>query len=121
MGTWYGFGTFRYLLRTHHKGVDLGDRILYDLAAGFRPWRRGYLETDFVFLLEYNGITALRDRAGGTSLASGGNLGWLGPTALISYRNVMTKFGVQVPIYKNLRGSQSSSDVRTVLSLEYHF
>ena len=119
--TWYGFGTVRYLLRTNHDGVDLGDRILYDFAVGFRPWRRGYLETDFVFLLEYNGITTLRDRAGGSSLQTGGDIGWLGPTALISYRNVMTKFGVQVPIYENLRGSQSRSDVRAVLSLEYHF
>lgn len=119
--TGYGFGTFRYLLRTHHDGFDLGDRILYDFAAGFRPWRRGYLETDFVFLLEYNGITTLRDRAGGSSLPTGGDLGWLGPTALISYRNLMTKFGVQALIYENLRGSQSGSDVRAVLSLEYHF
>ncbi len=31
--TWYGFGTFRYLLRANHDGVDLGDRILYDLAV----------------------------------------------------------------------------------------
>lgn len=119
--TWYGFGTFRYLLRTRHHGVDLGDRILYDFAAGFRPWRRGYLEWDYVFLLEYNGITALRDRSGGTSKATGGDLGWLGPTALISYRNAMAKFGVQVPIYDNLRGSRFDSDLRTVLSIEYHF
>jgi len=119
--TWYGFGTFRYLLRTRHDGIELGDRILYDLAAGFRPWRRGYLETDVVFLLEYNGITTLRDRAGGSSLPTGGNLGWLGPTALVSHRNWMAKFGVQLPIYKKLRGDPARPAVRAVASLEYHF
>lgn len=120
--TWYGFGTVRYLLRTRHDGLDRGDRILFDLAAGLRPWQTEYLEPDLVFLLEFNGVATLRDRTSAGAVAStGGNVGWLGPTALLSYRNWMTKAGVQIPIYSSRRGSQPRPDLRAVLSLEYHF
>ncbi len=120
--TWYGFGTVRYLLRTRHDGLDRGDRILFDVAAGLRPWQTEYLEPDLVFLLEFNGVATLRDRTSAGAVAStGGNVGWLGPTALLSYRNWMTKAGVPLPIYSSRRGSQPRPDLRAVLSLEYHF
>ena len=52
---------------------------------------------------------------------SGGNTIWLGPTGLFSYRNIMFKTGVQVPIYQDLRGSQPEDKFRAVFSIEYHF
>lgn len=120
--TSYAFGSFRYLLRTRRDGLDRGDRVLFDLAAGFRPWQMGYLEPDLVFLVEFNGVTTLRDRRSGEAVGStGGNVGWLGPTALLSYRNVMTKAGVQIPLYSSRRGTQPRPELRAVLSLEYHF
>ncbi len=120
--TWYGFGTVRYLLRTRHDGLNRGDRIFFDLAAGLRPWQTEYLEPDLVFLLEFNSVATLRDRtSAGVVASTGGNVGWLGPTALLSYRNWMTKAGVQIPIYSSRRGIQARPDLRAVLSLEYHF
>lgn len=120
--TWYGFATVRYLLRTRHDGLDRGDRIFYDFATGLRPWRTGYLEPDLVFLLEFNGVATLRDRtSAGAVPSTGGNVGWLGPTALLSYRNLMTKAGVQIPVYSSLRGRQKRPDLRAVLAIEYHF
>ncbi len=120
--TWYAFGTLRYLLRTRHDGLDRGDRLFYEAAVGLRPWRTGYLEPDLVFLLEFNGIATAqdRDRAGAVS-STGRNVGWLGPTALLSYRNLMTKAGIQLPVYANRRGSQERPDLRAVVTMEYHF
>jgi hypothetical protein len=120
--TWYAFGSIRYLLRTRHDGLNRGDRIFYEVAAGLRPWRTGYLEPDLVILLEFNGLATAqdRDRAGAIS-STGRNVGWLGPTALLSYRNLMTKAGIQFPVYANRRGSQERPDLRAVLALEVHF
>lgn len=119
---WYGFGTFRYVLRTKHDGLDRGDRVLFDVAAGFRPWLTEYLEPDLVLLLEWNGEWEGRDRLGGSRLGStGGFVGWLGPTALLSYRNWMLKTGVQLPLTSDLNGGQKRPDVRTLAAIEYHF
>lgn len=119
---WYGFGTFRYLWRTEHDGFDRGDRILFDVAAGLRPWLTGYLEPDLVLLLEWNGEWEGRDRLSGSRLTStGGFVGWLGPTALLSYRNWMLKTGVQFPAAADLKGSQDRPDLRTLVAIEYHF
>ncbi len=120
--SWYAFGSIRYLLRTRHDGLNRGDRIFYDVAAGLRPWKTGYLEPDLVFLLEFNGIATAqdRDRAGAVP-STGRNVGWLGPTALLSYRNLMTKAGIQFPVYASRRGSQERPDLRAVLAIEVHF
>ena len=92
------------------------------MAAGLRPWRTGYLEPDLVFLLEFNGIATAQDRdSAGTVSSTGRNVGWLGPAALLSYRNLMTKAGIQVPVYASRRGSQERPDLRAVLAFEYHF
>jgi len=119
---WYGFGTFRYVWRTEHDGFDRGDRVLFDVAAGFRPWLTEYLEPDLVLLLEWNGEWEGRDRLRGSRLGStGGFTGWLGPTALLSYRNWMFKTGVQLPAVSDLNGGQKRPDLRTLAAIEYHF
>ncbi len=119
---WYGFGTLRTVLRTQHQGLDRGERLLFDLAGGVRPWLTEYTEPDLVMLLEFNGEWASRDRRSGHRLRdSGGWLGWLGPTALLSYRSWMLKIGVQVPVASHLGGGQQAPDLRALTSLEYHF
>jgi len=119
---WYAFGTFRYLMRTKHDGLDRGDRTLFDVAGGFRPWLTEYLQPDLVLLLEFNGVREERSRLHGERLAAtGGFVGWLGPTALLSYRNWMLKGGIQLPVSTSLNGSQERPDSRTVLAIEYHF
>ena len=119
---WYGFGTLRTVLRTRHQGLDRGEQILFDVAGGLRPWLTEYTEPDLVVLLEFNGEWAARDRRGGRRLRdTGGWLGWLGPTALLSYRNWMLKTGVQVPLASHLGGGQEEPDLRALASLEYHF
>ena len=119
---WYGFSSFRYLLRTEHHGLERGDRTLFDVAGGFRPWLTEYLQPDLVLLLEFNGSWEARSRLRGGRLAeTGGFVGWLGPTALLSHRNRMLKAGVQLPIATNLNGDQERPAYRTILAIEYHF
>ncbi len=119
---WYGFGTFRYVLRTKHDGLERGDEILFDVAGGFRPWLTEYLQPDLVLLLEFNGEWQDRDRLRGSRLGgTGGFVGWLGPTALLSYRNWMLKTGVQLPVANDLNGGQKRPDLRTLVAIEYHF
>jgi len=120
--TWYGFATLRYLLRTRSEGFEPGDRFFYDVAFGYRPWRREYLEWDYVFLLEMSGEFEFKSEFRDRKLPdSGGNTVWLGPTALISYRNIMFKGGVQLPVYQDLNGDQGKDDLRTVIAMEYHY
>jgi len=120
--TWYGFATTRYRLRTQNDGRDLGDRLFLDAAAGYRPWRREYFEWDLVVLAEVNAEFEFKDELRGVRLPdTGGNTVWVGPTALLSYRNVMFKGGIQFPLYEDLNGKQGSSNVRAVVSAEYHF
>ena len=119
---WYAFGTFRYLFRTDHDGLDRGDRRMFDVAGGFRPWLTEYLQPDLVLLLEFNGNWEDHGRLRGDRLAAtGGFVGWLGPTALLSYRNWMLKAGVQIPIATDLNGGQERPDYRTILAIEYHY
>ena len=119
---WYGFGTYRYVWRTRHDGLDRGDRSLFDVAGGFRPWLTEYLQPDLVLLLEFNGEWAERDRRRGDRLrGTGGLVGWLGPTALLSYRNVLLKTGLQLPVAVELDGSQERPELRAVAAVEYHF
>ena len=120
--TWYHFVTARYRLRTESGGRDPGDRIFVDPAIGYRPFRREYLEWDLVFLLESNLEIELRDELRDERLPdTGGNRLWLGPTALLSYRNVMLKGGIQFPVYEDLSGDQGESRLRGVAAAEYHF
>ncbi len=95
---------------------------MFDVAGGFRPWLTEYLQPDLVLLLEFNGNWEDHSRLRGDRLAAtGGFVGWLGPTALLSYRNWMLKTGVQLPIATDLNGGQERPDYRTILAIEYHF
>ncbi|MCH8118870.1 MAG: transporter [Planctomycetes bacterium] len=120
--TWYRFATLRYFLRTKHDGFGPGDKIFYDVTIGYRPWRREYLQWDLVGLLEMSGEYEFGSELGGKTVRnSGGNTIWLGPSLLFSYRNIMVKGGIQMPVYQQLKGNQEHNDFRTVFAIEYHF
>lgn len=120
--TWYHFATLRYLLRGRHSGFEPGDKLLYDVSIGYRPWQREYLEWDLVGLLELSGEYEFSDELKDvTDRNSGGNTIWFGPSILYSYRNIMIKGGIQMPVYQNLKGDQNHDNFRTVFAIEYHF
>jgi hypothetical protein len=120
--TWYHFLTTRYRYRTETGTRNPGDRLFIDGAVGYRPWRREYLEWDFVGLLETNLELEFKDEFRDSTVAdTAGNRLWLGPTGLLSYRNVMFKGGVQFPVYEDHNGDQDDSKLRAVFAVEYHF
>ena len=114
----YLFGDLRYRLATAREG----DRFFYDAAIGFRPVLTGYDRPDLVLLLEMNGEVIQKDRhAGKTDFNSGGEMLWLGPNFLLSYRNLMLKGGVRYPIVRDLSGVQLAPDYEGVMAIEVHF
>ena len=120
--TWYHFLTTRFRYRTESGNRDPGNRLFTDGALGYRPWRREYLEWDFVALLETNFELEFKDEFRGAVLPdAGGNRLWLGPTGLLSYRNIMFKGGIQFPVYDDQNGDQHDSKLRAVFAIEYHF
>ena len=120
--TWYGFATGRYVLRPEAGTREKGDRVLLDVAGGFRPWLRPYKSWDLVVLLETSYEHAGRDQRDGLKLGdTGGHRLLSGPTVLWSIRNVMIKGGVQLPLWHDLNGDQEETEWRGVLALEYHF
>lgn len=120
--SWYGFTTLRYLLRGDDGQFEPGDRFFYDAAIGYRPWKREYLQWDFVALLEMNGEYDWRSELQGVTVGnSGGNTVWLGPTGLLSHRNIMFKSGIQFPVYRDLNGNRKEDRFRALFAIEYHF
>jgi len=120
--TWYHFLTARYRYRTKSGSRNPGDRLFIDAALGYRPWRREYFEWDFVTLLETNLEIEFKNAFRNSILPNtGGNRFWLGPTGLLSYRNIMLKGGAQFPVYEDQNGDQPDSKLRAVFAVEYHF
>lgn len=119
---WYYFGTVRYRINNENGSNEKGDKFLYDIAFGLRPVLKEYYEPDLVLLLELSGEHRNKDIISGVkNIDSGGDILYLGPTFLWSYRNWMIKGGIQLPIYQNLNGDQEDEDFRSVIAVEVHF
>lgn len=119
---WYYFGTVRYWINAENGTTEKGDKFLYDIAFGLRPVLKEYYEPDLVLLLELSGEYRNKDTVSGVKDDdSGGNILYLGPTFLWSYRNWMVKGGIQLPVYQDLNGDQEDEDFRSVVAVEVHF
>ena len=119
---WYYFGTLRYWFNNKDGIKEKGDLFLYDISFGLRPVLREYYEHDLVTLLEFSGEHRNRDKVDNLQDDdTGGDILYLGPTFLWSYRNWMIKGGVQLPIYQDLNGEQKKEDFRSILAVEVHF
>lgn len=120
--TLYGFATGRYFLKTESAGKEKGNKVLIDIAFGFRPWLRPYKSWDLVFLLENSYLSSQKDEVKGVKQAnSGGKEFLMGPTFLWSIRNLMVKGGIQFSLWQDLNGDQEKTDFRSVVAVEYHF
>ena len=121
--TWYRWASVRYRYNGEtDANLDRGDKLLLDIAAGYRPWYPEYYKPDTVFLLELN--TEIADRAELNSVSltnTGGTEMFLSPGVFWTYRNFAAKSGVQIPVFSDLNGSQDGSDYRASLTLEYHW
>lgn len=120
---WYHWAAVRYA--RHDEDDDdfrQGDRVLVDLAGGYRPYQSGYYEPDTIFTLELNGeITDWAERNGRELADSGGTEVFLAPGIWWTYRNFALQTAVQIPVYGDLNGEQAATDYRAKLNLEWHY
>ncbi len=118
---WYYFADARYRLNTANGGNRQGNLFQYDAAFGVRPYQSEYWTPDLVTLVEING--ALEERETINSVAnpnSGGHTLSLAPGMLLSYRNVMLKTALKIPILRNLNGTQLQSQEEFIVAIELH-
>jgi len=119
--TWYRWASVRYRRNGHSGGKKIGDKVLVDLVAGWRPTMPEYLKPDMVWLLELNGEYGRHGSLDGVSLVNdGGTELFLSPGFMWTVRNFAVRAGVQLPVFSNLNGAQTKTDYRTRLQLEWH-
>jgi len=119
--TWYRWASVRYRRNGHNGGKKLGDKVLVDLVAGWRPTMPEYLKPDMVWLLELNGEYGRHGSLDGISLVNdGGTELFLSPGFMWTVRNFAVRAGVQLPVFSNLKGVQTKTDYRARLQLEWH-
>ncbi len=119
---WYRWAALRYRYNGETStGLDRGDKVLVDLVGGIRFRQSGYLEPDWVWMLELNGEQTGRSRLDGATLPDSGGSEWfLSPGLMWTLRNFALKTGVQFPVWSDLDGNQNASDYRARLELEWH-
>jgi hypothetical protein len=119
--TWYRWASVRYRRNGHSGGEKVGDKVLVDLVAGWRPAMPEYLKPDMVWLLELNGEYGRHGSLDGISLVNdGGSELFLSPGFMWTLRNFAVRAGVQLPVFSNLNGVQAKTDYRARLQLEWH-
>ena len=119
---WYRWASLRYRRNgSDHSGIDRGDRVLLDLVGGIRFKPTGYLQPDWVWMIELNGEYGERARRNGEPLRSTGGTEWfLSPGLMWTWRNYAVKTGLQLPVFHDLNGSQEQTDYRLALEFEVH-
>ena len=117
----YAFAGIRYKINGIIGDLNRGDILHINAAYGIRPWQLEYADPDPVFLVEILGQFKGRNyREGNPELNSGGISLGIAPGILFSYRNVMLKAGVKIPIFDKLNGSQPASVREFVFAVDVH-
>ena len=117
----YFFTGARYHRNGTYNGLNRGDAARFNLAYGIRPWQLEYLQPDPVFILEVNGTIAGKKRLDERAIeSSGGSVLRFGPGLLFSYRNVMLKVGVSIPVLDRLNNNLEKAATEYVLAIEMH-
>lgn len=117
----YAFAAVRYRFQGKYKELDPGNQFNLEAAYGIRLWQLEYLQPDLVLLVEVLGERISKTRLQEiTDPNSGGSLISLAPGFLFSYRNVMIKGGVKIPVWEKLHGEQESPGAEFVLAVDLH-
>ncbi len=117
----YFFAGARYQVNGVIDNLGRGNQFEFDAAYGIRPWKLEYRQPDTVFLVEFIGELMEKNFQNNQSVInSGGNIFSIAPGLLFSYRNVMLKAGIKIPLLENLNGEQETPDTEYVFGLELH-
>lgn len=118
---WYYFADARYRLNTANGGDRQGNLFQYDAAFGVRPFQSEYWTPDLVTLVEVNGGWEAKETAHGVVNAnSGGHILSVAPGILFSYRNVMLKTALKIPLLQDLNGTQLEDKEEFIVAVELH-
>lgn len=117
----YAFADVRYQVNGSHNNLNRGNILNVEAAYGIRPLKLEYHQPDLVLLGEllgeFTGKNALNKvddpNTGGFVLS-------FAPGILFSYRNVMFKAAVKIPIMEKLNGIQEMPDPEVVVGIEFH-
>jgi hypothetical protein len=120
---WQRWASIRYRFNgDSDAGIERGNRIFADAAIGWRSEIPQYYKPDLLWMVELNTEYTQRSEQNNISLAdTGGTEIFLSPGMIWAYRNFAVKSGVQLPVYNNLNGNQSTSDYRAKFALEMNF
>jgi hypothetical protein len=117
----YFFGAVRYGVNGTINKINVGNQFEFDAAYGIRPWKLEYLQPDAVFLVELIGNLIEKNSMNAqTNPTTGGKVFSIAPGLLFSYRNVMLKAGIKIPVLEDLNGVQETPDTEYVFGLEFH-
>ncbi len=117
----YAFADVRYQVSGTTENVNRGNVLNFDAAYGIRPWKLEYLQPDVVILGEILGeITGKNSVNSIDDSNSGGFVLSFAPGILFSYRNIMIKGGVKIPVLENLNGLQEKPEPEFVFGIEFH-
>ena len=118
---WYRWASARYRHNGTKNGLHPGNKWLFDIVGGVRPWLTEYHEWDYVFMLELN--TEVTQHTTISSIVqpnTGGVQLFLSPGTMITKRNFAIKAGIQIPVYQHLYGNQPKTDYRAIIIAEWH-
>lgn len=117
----YVFAGLRHLWHGSRDGLQPGNQLIYNAAYGIRPWKLEYYQPDPVLIFEIQGTITRPTRQDGRELGtSGRHLIAAGPALLFSYRNVMLKAGVSMPLRRSTGEASREEKPELVFGLEWH-
>ena len=120
-GRWVFTGDVGATIATEANGFERGDRIAYDAMAKYRIHPARYPGRDTFLLLEINGRWQGRSRSMGLEVTdSGGHIVYLAPGIQFLLRgNLILEGGVQIPIMRELNGTQLAPSFNGLVGLRY--
>jgi hypothetical protein len=115
----YWFVSAGYGLRFADNPVDPGNRIIYNLSLGYRPFKVNYYKPDLVLFVETTGFTYQKSKMDGEPIQnSGGSNLAIAPTFFFTYRNLAVRGGIQFGVWDN--NFVSKPDTNFKLTIELH-
>lgn len=120
-GRWIFTGDVGATIATEANGFERGNRAAYDAMVKYRIHPARYPGRDTFLLLEINGRWQGRSRSMGQEVVdSGGHIVYLSPGIQFLLRgNLIFEGGVQLPIIRDLNGTQLAPSFNGLVGLRY--
>jgi len=118
---WAGIANTHY---AESSGDQRPNIFTYTLVYGYRPpaGRKDYPHIDWRLFAEMTGENTTKARRAGLTLpGTGGDQVFLGPSALVIYKNYAVEGGVQFPVFRDVGPNFQRERLRFALNFSYFF